>query len=110
MRVENHPVLGKPSQPIDTYIYVDGSQIPAIAGETIASAMTAAGLRVFRYTPKHNHPRGMYCGVGRCGDCEMIVDGVPNTKVCVTEVKEGMRVETQRGLGDFTHITAEGEA
>ena len=29
----------------------------------------------------------------------MIVNGVPNTRTCVTPVEEGMTVETQYGLG-----------
>lgn len=28
----------------------------------------------------------------------MIVDGVPNTRTCVTLVRDGMQVETQHGL------------
>ena len=29
----------------------------------------------------------------------MIVNGVPNTRTCVTMVEDGMKVETQHGLG-----------
>jgi hypothetical protein len=29
----------------------------------------------------------------------MVVDGVPNVKTCVTEVRDGMRVELQEGKG-----------
>jgi hypothetical protein len=31
----------------------------------------------------------------------MIVDGIPNTRTCVTPVREGMKVETQHGLGQW---------
>ncbi|MHB8947330.1 MAG: (2Fe-2S)-binding protein, partial [Bacillota bacterium] len=46
-------------------------------------------------------PRGLFCAIGRCTDCVMTVDGVPNVRTCVTPVREGLRVETQRGLGEW---------
>jgi hypothetical protein len=29
----------------------------------------------------------------------MVVDGVPNVRVCVTPLREGMQIETQKGKG-----------
>ena len=52
-----------------------------------------------RYTTKQHTARSIFCGIGRCNDCKMIVNGVPNTRTCVTPVEEGMTVETQYGLG-----------
>ena len=43
-------------------------------------------------------PRGVYCGMGVCFDCLVVVDGVPNTRACVTWVREGMVVARQDGL------------
>jgi len=31
----------------------------------------------------------------------MIVDGVPNVRTCVTPVRDGMVVQTQKGLGEW---------
>ncbi len=76
----------------------DGRELDAIDGEPIAVALLAAGVRVFRTTPA-GHPRGGFCFVGRCADCLMVVDGVPNTRACQTAIRAGMRVETQQGLG-----------
>ena len=39
---------------------------------------------------------------GQCTDCVMVVNGRPNVRTCVTRVEAGMRVETQRGLGEKT--------
>ncbi len=71
----------------------------AYEGETIGSALTAAGVGTFRRTPKRNHPRGMYCGIGLCYECAMVINGVPNTRACQTLATPGDRVETQEGLG-----------
>ena len=70
----------------------------ALEGEPIAAALINAGITAFRTTQKRHEPRGIFCAIGRCTDCMMVVDGQPNTRTCVTPVRDGMRVETQHGL------------
>ena len=98
LRVTSHPVLGPEPEAKTVTIYFEGRPIEAREGESIAAALTAAGIRVFRTTEKRHEPRGVYCAMGRCSDCMMIVDGQPNVRTCVTSVMDGMNVETQRGL------------
>lgn len=97
-RVTKHPILPDVDRP-DVTITVDGREIPAKSGEPIAAALLASGVRVFRKTAKKGYPRGVFCGIGRCTDCVMTVDGKPNVRTCVTPVRAGMKVETQNGLG-----------
>lgn len=78
-------------------IEVDGERIPAYEGETIAAVLLAAGKRVCRNT-KNEKPRGVYCGIGVCFECRMIVDGKPNTRVCQTLATLGCKVQTQFNL------------
>ena len=99
MRVEDHPILGEIKKGRVVEIEVDGEVIEAIEGEPIASALLAAGRSVFRYTRKRHEPRGVFCAIGRCTDCMMVVDGIPNVRTCVTPVREGMKIHTQDGLG-----------
>lgn len=101
MRVDKHPVLGDDQRIMDAVITVDGQEIPAVEGEPIASALLAAKIRKFRITPKDGSPRGIFCGIGRCTDCIMTVDGQPNIRTCVTPVRNGMVVTTQKGLGTW---------
>ena len=98
MRITNHPVLGESVQPNVT-ITVDGVEIQAIEGEMIAAALTAAGIKTFRHTHKNNEPRGIFCGIGRCTDCTMTVNGAPNVRTCVRPVEDKMVIESQKGLG-----------
>lgn len=77
-------------------IEVDGERIAAYEGETVAAALIASGRRLFRKTARYDAPRGIFCGMGICFDCVMTVNGVPNTRTCVTPVEDGMKVETQR--------------
>ncbi|MCP4177683.1 MAG: (2Fe-2S)-binding protein [bacterium] len=102
MRIKNHPILGSETRMEDAVIMVDRKKIPAIEGEPIVAALMAAGIRKFRYTHKEKKARGIFCGIGRCTDCMMIVDGQPNVRTCVTPVINGMTVETQNGLGKWS--------
>jgi predicted molibdopterin-dependent oxidoreductase YjgC len=77
-------------------IEVDGRPVVAFEGETIAAALIASGVRIFRHTNVQGAPRGIFCGMGVCFDCVMTVNGVPNVRTCVTPAEPGMRVETQR--------------
>ncbi len=99
LRVENHVILDTEHNGKKVNILVDGKSIPAYEGEPILAALLANGIKVNRYTVKRKEPRGLYCGIGQCTDCAMIVDGQANVRTCVTPAKEGMVVETQHGLG-----------
>jgi len=79
----------------------DGAAITACDTDTVASALIAAGHRIFAHTSQDGSARGGYCFVGRCSDCLMVIDGQPGTMACMTPVREGMRVETQIGLGHW---------
>lgn len=105
MRVKDHPILGKAEKKNIVTLLVDGEAIKALEGEPIAAALLAADRRVFRYTAKHNEPRGVFCALGRCTDCVMVVDGRPNVRTCVTPARDGMVIETQVGRGDRTLTT-----
>ena len=82
-------------------ISVNGKALFAFASDSVASALIAAGYRVFGTSPADDSPRGGFCFVGRCSDCLMMIDGQPGTMACRTLVRAGMRVETQHGLGHW---------
>ena len=99
-RIEEHPILGEPVKGKMISFTFDGKEIKGYEGEPIAAALKAAGLMVHRYTQKEHKPRGIFCAIGRCTDCVMIVDGIPNVRTCITPLKEGMEVKTQYGVSD----------
>lgn len=96
MRIEDHPILGKTGERTEVHITVDGKTISAIKGEPILAALLANGIRVTRHT-KSGRTRGFFCGIGRCTDCIMTVDGKPNIRTCVTPVEDGMTVISPKG-------------
>lgn len=96
MRVREHPILGRLELGRKVEVKVDGKAVEAFEGEPIAAALMAKGIKVLRRTRKKRDPRGIFCAIGRCTDCIMTVDGMPNVRTCVTPVREGMEIWTER--------------
>ena len=78
-------------------VFVDGEPFTARRTDTVAAAMLAAGLDHCRTTPVSGAPRAPYCMMGVCFDCLVTIDGVGNRQACLVRVREGMRIEMQRG-------------
>lgn len=108
-RITVHPILGEIEKGKRVKFTCDGKMVEGYEGEPIAMALKAAGLMVHRYTKKEHKPRGIFCAIGRCTDCVMVVDGVPNVRTCVTPLKEGMKVQTQDGVTPLNPGDGKGE-
>lgn len=85
----------------------DGRLVVAYEGESVAAALLAEGTRTLRTSAVRGEPRGLYCGIGVCFECVMVVDGRPNVRACQTPVRAGMKVETQRGHGPASALLEE---
>ncbi|AIU69605.1 sarcosine oxidase subunit alpha [Thermococcus eurythermalis] len=96
MRLNEHPVL-RFERGREVTIYFKGQPIKAYEGETIATALHAAGIRVLNYSPNEKRPRGLFCAIGKCSSCLMVVNGIPNVRSCITLVEDGMAIEPQHG-------------
>lgn len=68
--------------------------VPFRVGQSLAAALTEAGIVAFRHTPK-GEERGLFCGMGVCQDCLLTVDGVPNRRACMTKAIDGQNVKQQ---------------
>ena len=101
MRITEHPILDFKRGALVSFTF-DGKELPAYEGETIAVALHAAGVRTLSHSLGKNRPRGLYCAIGNCASCNMVVNGESNVKTCVTLVQDGMVVETQIGKGKIT--------
>jgi predicted molibdopterin-dependent oxidoreductase YjgC len=100
-RIEGHPLLGDAQVDETTRVIVDGNELYGIVGEPIAMTLLANGVRTSRTMPHSGAPRGYFCGVGRCPDCAMTVDGELNVMTCATPLRPGMIIRTQQGLGSW---------
>jgi sarcosine oxidase subunit alpha len=71
----------------------DGKRVEALEGDTVGSALYAAGQRTFSRSFKYHRRRGLMCCAGQCPNCIVSVDGAPGARACVEPAREGMRVE-----------------
>ena len=98
LRIIEHPVLDFERGEKISFFY-GGLEIEAYPTETIAAALHASGIRKLGESPELHRPRGLFCAIGNCSSCFMIVNGQPNMRVCVIKAEQGMRVEEQKGKG-----------
>ena len=63
---------------------LSGTPVPARLGETVAAALTRAGIKPLRHG-QDGCGRGVFCGMGVCQDCVLEIDGVP-LRACMTPV------------------------
>ena len=79
-------------------LMLDGRPVIGYEGESVAAVLLAEGNLSTR-TTRGGESRGVFCGMGVCFDCLVVVDGIPNTRACVTWVRPGMDVQRQVGFG-----------
>lgn len=86
-RILRHPILEVPSGEEAGFTY-NGRKVTGLKGFTIAAALHQAGFPVHSHSID-NRNRSLECGIGKCGACEMLVDGVVK-RICITPV-DGVR-------------------
>ena len=77
-----------------------GRPLTGFAGDTVASAMYAAGVRIFGRSLKYHRPRGLYSIDGESSNTLMAIDGVPNECAETTALRSGMSVHAQNVRGN----------
>ncbi|WP_028798976.1 (2Fe-2S)-binding protein [Streptomyces sp. 142MFCol3.1] len=80
-------------------VTLDGREIEALPGRTVAATLWAAGVTSWRTTRAAGRPRGVFCGIGVCFDCLVTVNGRPNQRACLVPVAPGDEIRTQEGTG-----------
>jgi predicted molibdopterin-dependent oxidoreductase YjgC len=91
------PVIGSKT----VSLTIEGKEIIAFEGDTVAAAMLAAGFAYTRITPEKGKRRAPYCMMGICFDCIVEINGIPNQRACQTLVQAGMQVNIQEKEGNL---------
>jgi len=73
----------------------DGGSYPAFAGDTIASALAAAGVRTFSRSFKYHRPRGILTASFHDPGCMVQVGDEPNVRAAHRRAEGGMQVTPQ---------------
>ncbi len=101
-RIRKHPILPTPDRE-EFEFYWEGRALRGAAGETIASALFANGIRVFGRHPRDGAPQGLFCANGQCSQCLVLADGKP-VKSCMELLLPGMRIEPANGLPELPRV------
>lgn len=88
-RITEHPILPIPQEDRVEFIF-EGNKVAGQRGFTIAAALHQSGLVVHKHSLE-NRERTLECGIGKCGACEMLVDGKVR-RICITKVDDVMNV------------------
>ena len=79
------------------HLVVDGRPIEARPGDSVATALLAAGYRSFARNPATGAPNAAHCLIGHCFGCLCEIDGRPQSQACLVPVANGMVVSTSDG-------------
>ena len=91
-----HPKQGEAIDRSTTIRFTfDGVEYTAHPGDTVASALTAAGVKVLSRSFKYHRPRGLLCCSGHCPNCLVQIGDEPNVRACTRPVEAGMDVRAQ---------------
>ncbi|MFC8520167.1 (2Fe-2S)-binding protein [Streptomyces sp. NPDC057257] len=75
-------------------VVIDGAPSQAWAGQTVTAALVTAGVWPLRRNPVDGAPRGPFCGMGVCMECEVTIDDRPGSRSCTAHVTDGMDIRT----------------
>ena len=82
-RIKKHPVLDVKEKEKVTFLF-EGKEVTGEKGFTVSAALHQAGHPVHSHSLR-NRNRSLECGIGKCGACEMLVDGEVR-RICITPV------------------------
>ncbi len=105
--IKEHPILDIPQAELTEFMF-EGHKVQGRRGYTIAKALHEAGY------PVHSHSldgrnRSLECGIGKCGACEMLVDGRVR-RICITPVDGVREVRLITHEADLPGVTFEAPA
>jgi aerobic-type carbon monoxide dehydrogenase small subunit (CoxS/CutS family) len=63
-------------------IFWQGTPVPFLSGESVASALNRAGIRGF----------GLFCGIGQCQGCLVAIEG-RTVEACLTRCRDGAGID-----------------
>lgn len=80
----------------DVSFTFNGDNYEGAPGQSIAAALMASGVRELRATRFHKEPRLIFCGIGVCFDCVVVVNGVANQRACLVEISQGDQIVSSK--------------
>lgn len=75
----------------------------ALPGQSIAAALFSDGVKTLRYSPHQHQPRGMFCLMGSCQECLVMVAG-KRVLACKTEANMDLIVHSVPDSDDYESL------
>ena len=75
-------------------VSIDGRRVTCREGETVAAALIGAGEIAWRSTRRTGARRGVFCGIGVCFDCLVMVNGDGPLRACLVVAQPGDDIST----------------
>ena len=94
-RLTSHPDLPLAEAPSAGSLQWNGQRIPICEGDTVASALYAAGVTTFSRSFKYHRRRGLYDGHGYGPEVLLTIGGEPNLSADRITARDGMIVASQ---------------
>ena len=86
------PGVGPSSEAI--HFTYQGQSVSGQRGDSVAASLIDSGHLACR-TAGDGSKRGVFCGMGSCGECAMVIDGTPGLLACMVYAEDGMFIEQQ---------------
>lgn len=74
-------------------VVFDGESLSVPEGRSVAASLNDAGIVAFRHSIAGD--RGLFCGMGVCGECRLSIDGCDGRLACMTPARDGMEIGMQ---------------
>ena len=85
--------IGFATRGVAVEFFFDGTTVSGYAGESVACALFAAGIRTLRRSARTASVRGMFCLMGSCQECVVEADG-RRVAACQEPVRAGLAVRS----------------
>ena len=97
--IQKHPILTIPERTEISFTF-NGKKLKGFEGVVISSNLFLNNIKIFGHHHKDNSPQGIFCSMGQCSQCMVLVNGYP-MKSCMIPLKEGMKIESCEGLPEL---------
>ncbi|HED12791.1 MAG TPA: (2Fe-2S)-binding protein [Gammaproteobacteria bacterium] len=81
-----------PEAQIEVTLFFENQVVAAAVGDSVASALLAAGITIFGINQVSSRPRTPRCLIGNCFECLVEIEGEGRRQACLIPVRNGMRV------------------
>jgi predicted molibdopterin-dependent oxidoreductase YjgC len=88
-------------------INFEGKELEVPSGISVASALLASGINIFRETDISGNKRSPYCMMGVCFECLLEIDGIQALQGCMIGVRNGMVIKRQIGSNNIKNTEIE---